>query len=267
MSGTRVCVSGITGWIGRVLAPAISETEDLELVSAVSRKAAGRDISEIVPVKNTRFKISSTVSEALEQLPDVLVDYTSPDIVKENIVAAVKHGVHVVVGTSGLNDEDYAEIHDAAIENRVGVIAAGNFAISAALMLRFATMAAKYMNSWEVIDYASSGKIDSPSGTALELAYRLGIVSKPDKEVPIDKIVGLRESRGAQLNHMQVHSVRLPGFVIGADVIFGGVGEKLYLKFEGGNEASTYIPGTLLAIRKVQKIRGLVRGLDHFLDF
>ncbi len=266
MSQLKVCISGVTGWIGKALAPAVIESGDLELVSAVSRKSAGKRISDIFHVGGIDTTISKTVQEAIEKGPEVLIDYTSPDCVKSNVMTAIENGVNVVVGTSGLSDRDYEEIDSAARKNGVGVIAAGNFAISAALMLRFSTIAARFLRSWEIIDYASLDKVDSPSGTANELAHRIGNVSRPDVRVPIDRVVGPRESRGACLNGNQVHSVRLPGYIIGADVMFGGLGEKLTLSFEGGEQAQTYVEGTLLAARKASEYKGLIRGLDNLLD-
>lgn len=266
MSQLKVCIAGITGWIGKTLAPAVIESEDLSLVSAVSRNSAGKKLSDLFPMGSDKVTVSATVDEALESEPDVIIDYTSPDCVKSNIMEAIDRGVHVVVGTSGLTDSDYAEIDESARKKGVGVVAAGNFAISAALMLRFSTIAAKFLPSWEILDYAALDKVDSPSGTANELAYRMGRVSKPEVKVPLDIMVGPRESRGATLNGNQVHSIRLPGYIIGADVKFGGLGEKLTLSFEGGNDAQTYVEGTLLATRKVSEYKGLVRGLDNLLD-
>lgn len=266
MDPIRVCIAGITGWVGSVLGPAVSESVDMKLVSAVSRKSAGKNISDLFSFKGDTFTVSGTVEEALKYKPDVLIDYTSPDSVKSNVLAAVNSGVNVVVGTSGLTDEDYDDIGEAAMKKGVGVVAAGNFAISAALMLRFATIAAKFLPSWEILDYASWDKIDSPSGTANELAYRISKVAKPEMKVPIEKMHGPKESRGASLNGNQVHSLRLSGYVIGADVIFGSLGERLTLKFDAGNEAKTYVEGTLMAARKVSGYRGLVRGLDNLLE-
>jgi len=116
-----------------------------------------------------------------------------------------------------------------------------------------------------VVDYASASKIDSPSGTAYEIASRLSKVGKPETVVPDNKINGPLESRGFNANGTHVHSVRLPGYVIGADVIFGGKDERLTLKFEAGTLPDTYIEGTLLAARKVKDMMGLTRGLDKLI--
>lgn len=266
MDKIRICIAGITGWVGSVLGPEIIKSHDLSLVSALSRSNAGKDVADLLGIEGFSLPISGSIEEALEASPDVLIDYTAPDAAKAHILAAISKGVNVVVGTSGLTDTDYEEIDLKAKEKGVGVIAAGNFAISAALMLHFATIAAKFLPSWEIIDYASSGKVDSPSGTANELAYRLSKVKSPAVEVPVEYTHGPRESRGATLNGNQVHSIRLPGYVIGADVVFGGLGERLTLKFDAGNEAETYVNGTLLAARRVTGFVGLVRGLDKLLD-
>src|SRR5206468_4442015 len=129
------------------------------------------------------------------------------------------------VGSSGLTAADYAEIDARARAAGVGVIAAGNFSVTAALLLRFAAEAARHLDAWEVIDYASAGKPDAPSGTAQELAERLEGVRSPKLGVPIDDILGAREARGATVAGTQVHSLRLPSFVVSTEVVFAAKGE------------------------------------------
>ena len=118
---------------------------------------------------------------------------------------------------------------------------------------------------WEIIDYASDSKIDAPSGTARELASRLGEVRQPEITVPLEETVGRKDARGATLKGSQVHSVRLPGFVIGVEAIFGAPDERLTIRHDAGSGAGPYIQGTLLAIRKVPEHVGLVRGLDKIM--
>jgi 4-hydroxy-tetrahydrodipicolinate reductase len=183
------------------------------------------------------------------------------------VLQALATGAHVVVGTSGLTDEDYAEIDQTAKAEGRGVLAAGNFALTAVLLLKFATLAARHIPHWEVIDYAGATKIDAPSGTARELAYRLGKVRQPKLAVPVDQTVGPRESRGAGLNGCQVHSVRLPGYVASVEAIFGLPDMQLSLRHDAGTSAQPYVDGTLLAIRKVSTLNGLHRGLDSVMDF
>jgi 4-hydroxy-tetrahydrodipicolinate reductase len=262
----RICVAGVTGWVGRSLVPAVVAEPDLELTGAVSRSAQGKPLGEVLGIDRLPLRIGGTVEEALAAGADVLIDYTSPVSVKANVLAAIAAKVHGVVGTSGLTDADYQEIDAAAQAAGVGVLAAGNFAISAVLLGRFAEMAAKYMPSWEVIDYAGAGKKDAPSGTARELAYRLSQVGAPQVQVPIGETKGSPEARGLTLNGTQIHSIRLPGIVIGAEVIFGKQGELLTLRCDAGSGAEPYVAGTLLAARRVGTFTGLRRGLDRVLD-
>lgn len=262
----RVCVAGATGWVGKPLCEAIVKSGDLVLTGAVSRSAAGKELASMIPGIGTAVGIAASVEDALNTPADVMVDYTKADVVKGNVMTAIERGVHVVVGSSGLTDTDFDEIDSAAREKGVGVIAAGNFAITAVLLQRFACEAARYLSQWEIIDYASDWKADSPSGTVRELAYRLSEVRKPGPSIPVENTIGERATRGATMGGIQVHSVRLPGYVIGVEAIFGGKDERLTLRHDAGAGAEPYIAGTLLAIRKVGEYTGLVRGLDRIME-
>ena len=247
----RVCVAGVTGWTGRPVAGAIEAADDLELVAGVARSDPEH---------------FSTVAEALEAVPaDVLVDYTHAESVGANVRVALERGVGVVVGSSGLTAEDYAAIDTLARERGVGVIAAGNFSLSAALVLRFALEAAEHFDFWEVIDYASAGKEDAPSGTARELAERLVAVHRPALGVSLADVLGAPNARGATVAGTQVHSLRLPGFVVSTEVVFASGGERLTLRHDAGPTPEPYVAGTLLAIRSVPGRVGLTRGLDRLL--
>ena len=247
----RVCVAGVTGWTGSAVAQAVEAADDLELVAGVSRSDPAS---------------FSSVAEALEAVEaDVLVDYTHASVVGANVRAAIEHGAGVVVGSSGLTAADYAEIDGLARERGVGVIAAGNFSLGAALVLRFAVEAARHFERWEVIDYASATKPDAPSGTARELAERLGEVRAPAVDVPPGDTVGAAAARGANIAGTQVHSLRLPSFVVSTVVVFAASGERLTLRHDGGDSPAPYVAGTLLAIRAVTDRVGLTRGLDRLL--
>ena len=147
------------------------------------------------------------------------------------------------------------------------VLAVGNFAITAVLLQKFAEMAAKYISHWEIIDYAYADKKDAPSGTARELANRLSKIQESQLDVPLDSIAGPKESRGVRLNGSQVHSVRLPGYIISVDAIFGMPDQKLIIRHESGSSAEPYVSGALLAIRKIGQLVGLQHGLDSVMDF
>ena len=247
----RVCIAGITGWTGSPIAEAVRSADDLELVAGVARTDPAH---------------FSSVADALDTVDaDVLVDFTHATAVGANVRAALERGVGVVVGSSGLGAEDYCAIDALARERGVGVLAAGNFSLSAALVLRFATEAARHFDTWEVIDYASAGKHDAPSGTARELAERLETVRRPVLEVPVENVLGARDARGAAVAGTQVHSVRLPGFVVSTEVVFASGGERLTLRHDAGPTPEPYVAGTLLAIRAVPGLVGLTRGLDRIL--
>jgi len=245
----RVCVAGVTGWTGSAVAEAVDAAPDLELGAGVARSDPAS---------------YSTVAEALDAAPvDVLVDYTSAAAVKENVLAAVDRRVAAVVGSSGLSTSDYEEIDERARARQVGVIAAGNFSITAALLLRFATEAARHVGSWEVIDYSSLGKPDAPSGTARELAERLDSVRPPAVAVPVEETLGAREARGATVGTTQVHSLRLPSFSVSTEIVLGGEDERLSIRHDAGSTPAPYVAGTLLAIRAVPDRIGVTRGLDQ----
>jgi len=267
MSNIRICVAGATGWAGSALAKRIVEAPDLDLVAAISRSHAGKALGDVLHIEGLDAPIFGTASGALPTRPDVFVEYTKPDVAKSNILAALRGGAQVVVGTSGLSDADYQEIDEVAREVERGVLAVGNFALTAVLLQKFAEIAARYIPHWEIIDYAHSDKKDVPSGTVLQLANRLSKVRESQLDVPLGQVQGPKESRGTRLQGSQIHSVRLPGYVISVDAIFGMPDQKLILRHESGTSAEPYVNGALLAIRKVGPLIGLHRGLDSVMEF
>jgi 4-hydroxy-tetrahydrodipicolinate reductase len=261
----RVCVAGVSGWTGSAIARAVLSSNDFELTGAIARREAGRDAGELLGLPTSGIVVTSSLGQALARPADVLVDFTSPTSVKQRTLDALATGVRVVVGTSGLTAPDYADIERAAAENRLGVVAAGNFSLTAALAKHFALLAAKYLPSWEIIDYAHAEKPDAPSGTTRELAEVLGEVARNNVAVPIEQTHGERDARGAAIAGTQVHSIRLPGIVLAFETIFGLPNERLTIRHDSGKGAEPYVNGTLLAVRRVMQITGLVRGLDRLL--
>ncbi|HNQ94738.1 MAG TPA: 4-hydroxy-tetrahydrodipicolinate reductase [Anaerolineales bacterium] len=263
----RVCLAGGTGWAGSAVARAISTLEDMTLVSAVSRTHAGKTLGDVLGDANLSCPVYATAEEALAAHPcDVFFEFTKPDVAKQNVLSALTHGAHVVVGTSGLSDEDYADIASAAENARRGALAVGNFALTVVLLQKFSEIAAKFIPQWEIIDYASDAKKDSPSGTVRELANRLSKVRPSELTVPLEDTQGVKETRGARMTGSQVHSIRLPGYTISAEVIFGMPDQKLTIRHDSGSSAEPYVDGSLLAIRTVSSFVGLRRGLDSVLD-
>lgn len=262
----RVCLAGAAGWAGSELARGIAVATDLELVSGVSRSHAGKTLADVLHSPGLTAVLYASASDALALPCDVFVEYTKPASAKSNVLQALEHGAHVVVGTSGLTEQDYAEIDAVARQRQRGVLACGNFALTVVLLQKFAEYAAKYLPNWEIIDYGSGTKADVPSGTVRELALRLSQVRQPQVTITAEKAIGPPEARGATVSGTQVHSVRLPGHVLGVDVIYGMPDQTLTLRHQAGSSARPYVDGALLAIRKVSALIGVHRGLDNVLD-
>lgn len=263
----RVCLAGATGWAGSALARGIAETDDLSLEAAVSRTHAGKVLRDVLEEPRLNSPIYATAQEALENHAcDVFFDYTKPEAAKANCLTALQHGVHVVIGTSGLTEADYAGLELAAEQNHLGLLAVGNFAITAVLLQKFAEIAARYIPQWEIIDYAHDEKKDAPSGTVRELAARLSQIRPSELTVPLEHTQGIVETRGARISGSQVHSIRLPGYTISVEILFGMPGQTLSIRHDAGSSAQPYVGGGLLAIRKVGDFVGLRRGLDSVLD-
>lgn len=263
----RVCLAGATGWAGSAVAHAVAKLDDIVLVSAVSRTHGGKILGDVLNEPGLDCSVYATAQEALAANPcDVFFEFTKPDAARKNVLSALKHEAHVVIGTSGLTDEDYEDISSAAKKAGRGVLAVGNFALTVVLLQKFAETAAKFIPQWEIIDYASDTKKDAPSGTVRELANRLSKVRPSELTVPLEKTQGVKETRGARMSGSQVHSLRLPSYTISAEVIFGMPDQRLTIRHDSGSSAQPYVDGSLLAIRKVNTFTGLRRGLDSVLD-
>ena len=260
----RVALGGATGWTGAAIARAIREADDMQLVAAVARSQAGRDLGAVLDGAEWGTPVYASVEEALAGI-DVYIDYTKHDVVKSHVLTAIAAGVHVIVGTSGMTASDYDDIAAAAEAASVGVIAAGNYAITAVLAQMAALQVAAHLPQWEIIDYASFSKPDVPSGTARELAEKLSAVHAPAIGVPVSSIAGPQEARGADIDGTRVHSVRLPSFVVSTEVVFGLPGQRLSIRFDAGESPQPYVDGTLFAARRVVELRGLTRGLESLL--
>jgi 4-hydroxy-tetrahydrodipicolinate reductase len=261
----RVCFAGLTGWAAPPILAGIAASEDLRLVAGVARSSAGRALAEVTGL-DVEGEVHASIADALGATAvDVLVDYTSAEAVRGNVEAAIAGGVHTVVGSSGLTADDFAELDEAAREAGVGVFAAGNFSVMAAVLLRMATMAAGKLEHWEVIDYAGDRKPDVPSGTAREVAESMATVATPVPALPVEELHGPVEARGAAVGGTRIHSVRLPGFVVSTEVVFASTGERLVMRHDAGPDPEPYAAGTLLAVRRVPSLVGAHRGLDTLL--
>lgn len=241
----RVAVFGARGRMGAQVCQAVTAADDLSLVAAVD---AGDDRS------------------AVEQA-DVVVDFTVPDAVMDNIAWCVERGINVVVGTTGFTAERLDQVRELlGPEPRSGVLVAANFSIGAVLMMRFAEQAARLYESAEIIELHHPGKVDAPSGTARVTASRIA-TARADAglgAVPDATTSDPDGARGAVVDGIHVHGVRLRGLVAHQEVLFGASGETLTIRHDSFDRAS-FMPGVLLAVRAVAGRPGLTVGIDDLL--
>lgn len=264
----HVAVTGAAGRMGREVVRAVTEAEEMRLAAAIDPAAVGQDAGEVAGVGKLDVPIQDDLTAALTaHKVDVVVDFTIPSSALGNIRAALQAGVSPVVGTTGLSAEDLKKVENWAREAGIGALIAPNFAIGAVLMMQFAGQAARYLPDVEIIELHHENKLDSPSGTALMTARKI-IAGRASSSIPtpapartIEKIPG---ARGAETEGIHIHSVRLPGFVAHQEVIFGGVGQTLTIRHDSTDRRS-FMPGVLLAVRKVRQLDGLVIGLEHLL--
>lgn len=251
--------------MGQAVLKAVQEADGLELVGAVDIKG-GADTGTLVGLPESGILVETDLEALLERKkPEVMVDFTRPDVVFGNVMTALKHGTSPVVGTTGLSDEQKAEIAKAAEENATPAFIAPNFAIGAVLLMIMSRQAAKYMPEVEIIELHHDKKLDAPSGTAIQTAAMIAEVRKEHQQGNPDEFEKLPGARGANYEGMHIHSVRLPGYVAHQEVIFGGLGQTLTIRHDSMNRES-FMPGVVLAAKKVRSLKGLTVGLDKLLD-
>lgn len=256
----RILVNGALGRMGSEVVRTVLKQNDMELVAAVDIMAKDKT------VEGTNLLFDTDLEMALKRAkPDVVVDFTRPDVVMKNLRIILNAGAYAVVGTTGVSQADMTELDELAKENKTGILIAPNFALGAILMMKVACEAAKYFPQIEIIELHHDQKLDAPSGTAILTAKKLaevrgGFVAQgnPAEE---EKLEG---ARGAEYEGMHIHSVRLPGFVASQEIIFGSAGETLKIRNDSINR-ECYMPGVILGCRKIIDKKGLVYGLDQLL--
>jgi len=269
----RVAVCGAAGMMGKEVVKAVMDAEGLSLVAAIDHKNSGVDSGTQAGTVSNGIRLETSLADALSRTkPDVVVDFTLPSGLMANLRTAIGLGVSPVVGTTGLSASDLTELESLSDENkRLGIFIAPNFAIGAVLMMQFAEKAAAYMPDVEIIELHHDRKLDSPSGTALLTAQRIGTARASAGVVPlavqaglIEKSPGARGARDSNTGDVPVHSVRLPGFVAHQEVIFGAPGQILTIRHDSLDRKS-FMPGVILAVRKVVALTGVVIGLEALL--
>lgn len=262
----RIAVAGAAGRMGRASVRTIAAQSDMVLVAALGRTTAvGRDAGEVSGAGALDLRITSTLDDVVRANPEVLVDFCPGAAAVEHARAAVSAGISPVIGGTGMSPRDISDLAGLCEERGVGAVIAPNFAVGAVLMMEFAQQAAKYFPHAEIVELHHERKRDAPSGTAVKTA---GVIAAargvaPAPAVKEEEVV--RGARGGRAEGVPVHSVRLPGLVAHQEVIFGGPGQTLTIRHDSINEES-YMPGLLLAVRRVRALHGLVYGLEKLLE-
>ncbi len=261
--GLRIGVVGAAGRLGSVLAAGVAAAEDLELVAAVSPRHAGRALGAVVPALAGGAAGDLAVVADLASLADagveVAIEVTGPATVGPNLLALLDLGIHAVVGATGMTADDLAVARERAARGPARAVVAPNFAIGAVILERLAAEAARHLPDVEIIELHHDRKVDAPSGTALATAAAIA-AARTGSPAP----TGEGASRGERHHGVPVHAVRLPGLVAHEEVLFGAPGQVLSLRHDVSSWTA-YVPGALLACRRVPGLDGLVHGLGALL--
>ena len=242
----KVAVIGARGRMGSEVVKAVNEARDLELVA--------------------QLDLGDSLDSLLNSGAAVAVDFTTPDSVMANLEFLISHNINAVVGTTGFDDARIAKIKSLLASSKSGVLIAPNFAIGAVLMMEFATKAAKYFESAEIIELHHPNKVDAPSGTAARTAELMSAARKEAglPAMPDATTTSLAGARGATVGDIPVHSVRVRGLVAHQEVLLGGIGETLSIRHDSIDRVG-FMPGVLLGVRKVVTHPGLTFGLENFM--
>lgn len=255
-----VAVAGACGRMGQEVVRAVCGQSDMRLVGAVDPASPGADACKLAGIESCGV----TVTPEFQGGADVLVDFTRGDVAPGTVVAALEAGTACIVGTTGIAAADLERMREAAERAGRGVLVAPNFALGAVLMMRFAAEAARFYEWAEIIELHHEKKLDAPSGTALKTAQMM-----QERQASFGAVAGEVEkvpgARGGLASGVRVHSVRLPGLVAHQEIILGGLGETLTIRHDSLARTS-FMPGVLLAIRRIGSVRGLVVGLEHLME-
>lgn len=261
----RILMNGAAGKMGRALSSGLTAQGGMEICAAVDTKAVAVDYGFLCGMPELGFAPECDLAAAIERThPDVVVDFTNPAAVMKNIKCALEHKVPIVVGTTGI--DDFALIEKWCKEYQTSVFVASNFALGAVLMMRFAREAAKYMPQVEIIERHHDQKLDAPSGTAVTTLEMIREVREPQVQGNPQEFERMSGARGAEMDGMRVHSVRLPGYVATQEVVCGAAGQILCIRHDALSREA-YVPGVALAVEKIREFApgSLVCGLDKLL--
>ena len=260
MKRVKVAVHGASGRMGQEVVNALCQEPDMQIVGAVDLKAAQDYLP--LPDGSGTVPFSPNLDYILTSCqPEVLVDFTTAQATMPAVRLTTKHGVNLVIGTTGLTADDIKEIERLAKAHQVGAVVAPNFALGAVLMIHLAKVAAKYFDFAEIIELHHHLKADSPSGTALATTKAMAQAKGKPFSIPQGKT---SDSRREQVEGITIHSVRLPGLLAHQEVLLGGPGQTLSIRHDTISR-ECFMPGVILAIKRVVKQQGLIYGLDALL--
>ena len=268
----KVLVCGAAGKMGQCVVRAIDSEAGFKLVGAVDRSGnpnVGKDIGTLCGINEIGVKLSSDLKETISKTnPDVMVDFTMPEIVIVNAQTALKSGVRAVIGTTGMTKDDINELSKISKQNQTGAIVAPNFALGAILMMRFAKEASKYFAHAEIIEYHHDRKLDAPSGTSIKSAELMAQSRKEfgrDSRDAVNRVSTVKGARGAIVDgNIHIHSVRLPGLIANQEIIMGMLGQTLTIRHDTFDRTA-FMPGVLMAVKKVMELESLVYGLENII--
>ena len=271
-SSIPVVVNGAAGKMGREVIKTVSQAEDMMLVGAIDRNpdVLGQDAGEIAGCGEIEVPIVNDLQSVLvlatqEKIQGVMVDFTHPDSVYDNVRSAIAYGVRPVVGTTGLSDEQLQDLAEFAEKASTGALVIPNFSIGMVLLQQAAIQASQYFDHVEIIELHHNQKADAPSGTAIKTAQMLAELGKTYNPPAVKETEHLKGARGSITEeNIHIHSVRLPGLIAHQEVIFGAPGQIYTLRHDT-SDRSCYMPGVLLAIRKVTQLTSLIYGLEKIL--
>ena len=263
MEPIRVVINGALGRMGQEITKAVVREPGLKAVGAVEKEVTQKYLP--LPEAPELILLSSDLNVCLKRCdPDVVVDFTNAQVSMAAARVAIKQKVNMVIGTSGLSEENLAEIEQLCKANKVGAVVAPNFSLAAALLIHLSKFAAKYFDHAEIIEMHHDKKADAPSGTAIATARAMLQTHGKPFIYPEVKHEVLSNTRGGQIDGIAIHSLRLPGVMAGQEIIFSGAGETLSLHHNAISR-ECYLPGVILAIKEVKKRKGLTYGLEALL--
>lgn len=263
----RVMVNGAGGKMGREVVKAVHNDSELALVGGIDPTKSGQDIGTVAGIEPLGITMNFSVDEILgDTKPDVIVDFTSPAVIYENAKKMLAAGIHVVIGTTGLTAAQRDELDAIGRKHNANCLVAPNFSLGAVMMIKVSAELAPYFPNVEIIELHHNHKYDAPSGTAI-LTAKLINDAKMAAQVTADEDLtreSLPGARGAKVDDVTIHSVRLPGYVAHQQVLFGGYDETLTVRHDSLSRLS-FMPGVVLACKKIASIPGLTYGLEYYL--